>query len=112
MLSPGDRVVIKGGQVIVRDRPNVLNATAWQTGRLVFENEPLIGAVAEMNRYSQRPLVVTDPTLAAQRVSGIFNASDAEGFAQSVSILLATPVRITPNAIILGGPESLPPFST
>ena len=55
-------------------------ALAWARGRLIFQNDPLGRAIAEFNRYNHVQLTVTDRELAAQPVSGVFNAAEPEAF--------------------------------
>jgi transmembrane sensor len=48
----------------------------------------LAEAVAQMNRYSRRPITLAgDPRLATLRISGVYRAGDSEGFAQAVAAL-------------------------
>jgi len=55
-------------------------ALAWAEGRLIFQNDELGKAIAEFNRYNRVQLTVADPALAAEPVSGVFNAADPEAF--------------------------------
>ena len=50
-------------------------------GKLEFEAEPLASALAEVNRYSDTPLVLGSPELAALRISGVFRTNEMDGFA-------------------------------
>lgn len=34
---------------------------AWRQGRLEYHNEPLASVIADVNRYSRRPIVIDDP---------------------------------------------------
>ena len=52
----------------------------WRRGEIVFSGETLADAVAEYNRYLDRPLVVADPTLARLRLGGRFASSDPQPF--------------------------------
>jgi transmembrane sensor len=61
---------------------------AWRDGMADFDGEALGDAIAEINRYSHRKIIVDDATLAARPVVGIFRASDAEGFAATVAAAL------------------------
>ena len=71
---------------------------AWRDGKASFVGEPLSTAVAEINRHSRKRIVIDDPDLAAQPVIGVFNANDAEGFANAVAASF--------NAeILIQGPE-------
>jgi transmembrane sensor len=53
-------------------------ALAWTQGRLVFENEPLAQVIAEFNEYNHLQLHLSDPALAARRISGVFDATDPQ----------------------------------
>jgi len=46
--------------------------TAWQSGKLVFENQPLGEVVAELNRYHRGYLLISDDSIAERRVNGVF----------------------------------------
>jgi transmembrane sensor len=61
---------------------------AWLDGRLAFNGEPLADAVAEINRHNHRRVVVDDPGLSAQPVSGVFRAADAERFCREIAAAL------------------------
>jgi transmembrane sensor len=55
-------------------------ALAWAEGRLVFENDRVSSVVAQFNRYNHVQIHVTDATLAARPISGVFDATDPESF--------------------------------
>lgn len=55
-------------------------ALAWQPRLLDFTDEPLAGIVAEFNRRNPVRLVITDPPLAALRLSVTFRSDNVEGF--------------------------------
>ncbi|MBL8270473.1 FecR family protein [Steroidobacter sp.] len=59
---------------------NVERVTAWRDGRVFVDDQPLAAAIEEMNRYSQKQIVVHDAALAAVRVNGVFRAGDQEAF--------------------------------
>ncbi|MGH8474264.1 MAG: FecR family protein [Methylococcales bacterium] len=48
-------------------------ATAWQRGKLVFQNRPLGEVIEELGRYHHGYLVMTDSDLAQRRVNGVFD---------------------------------------
>ena len=76
-LSPGDQLVDEGNAPPRITRlANVLKATSWRQGKLMFDDEPLPYVLAEMNRYSQIKVSVGDMQVAKLRVSGVFNAGD------------------------------------
>jgi transmembrane sensor len=65
---------------------------AWRGGRVSFDGETLSEAVAEINRYNRRRIVIADPALAARPVVGIFNANDTETFASAAAAVLGAQV--------------------
>lgn len=57
----------------------------WRQGRVSFTATPLAEAVAEMNRYSRKPISIDDPALNILRIDGEFNAGDTTAFANALS---------------------------
>ncbi len=49
---------------------------SWMQRRLVFDGERVERVVEEFNRYNARQLRVSDPGIAALRISGVFDADD------------------------------------
>ncbi len=66
---------------------DVQAVTGWERGRLVFHGTPLSEALAEVNRYVDRPIRLDDQSLAVLPVSGNFIAGDSD---LVVSALLQT----------------------
>lgn len=50
--------------------------TAWQRGKLVFQDKPLGEVVAELNRYHHGYMFIGDDTIAQRRVNGVFRTDD------------------------------------
>ena len=104
-----DRTVIAGDRLRLgrvpddmrQDRPDVLAATAWQGGRAVFDNTPLNEAIAELNRYDRRQLVIADPAVGDLRISGSYETGASEAFASSIAELLPVAVSHQPGEIVL-----------
>lgn len=55
---------------------NVENLTAWQRGKIIFNNVPLATVISEMNRYLMRPARLDAPELGQHRISGVFSVDD------------------------------------
>lgn len=98
-LSPGHRIVMKSGQKDELDQPEIDDLLAWRSGRLAFRDETVGEAVAEMNRYSHRELIVSDPGAAELRLSGIYRVGDPEAFARSLAVLLPVDIDVKPDTI-------------
>ncbi|WP_347304669.1 FecR domain-containing protein (plasmid) [Croceibacterium sp. TMG7-5b_MA50] len=95
-LRSGQRVAASADGGRRYDQPQIADLTAWQEGRLAFRDETLAQAAAEMNRYTDRPLMIADGPVGALRVSGVYRVGDPEGFARSLSLLL--PVAVVARA--------------
>lgn len=61
------------------------SAIAWTRGRLVFRGEPLSEVIAEVNRYAQDRVVLTDPRAASVRVYGVVNQGDTAAIRELVA---------------------------
>lgn len=53
---------------------------SWRSGLVVFRDTPLAEAVAQVNRYNKRKIVLADPSIADIGVGGVFRATDQEVF--------------------------------
>jgi transmembrane sensor len=100
-LRPGERLTFaKVGPPEV-DMPRLEAVTAWRRGEVLLEDTRLDEAIAEMNRYDKRLLVIDDAELAAVRVSGVYRTGDSVGFARAVAELHGFQVRDTAGQIHL-----------
>lgn len=91
-LTAGQGLEVQAnGSATVVPKVDVQAATAWQNGKLFFNNEPLASAVERVNRYSKLQIEVS-PGAATLRVSGVFTAGDADAFVEAISTYF--PVRI------------------
>lgn len=66
---------------------------SWRSGYLVFHESPLAEAIAEFNRYTTRPIVIDDPTLATLKIGGRFRFTDSEAFLWLLQS--GFPIRVT-----------------
>ena len=72
----------------------------WRDGLLSFEGETLGDAIGEFSRYS-RQQVVLQGSVARERISGLFSATDPAGFARAIAISLKLKTRKENNAIVI-----------
>lgn len=99
--APGaGRARLEAGQCIVLSAESGLSspeivdfasASAWRDGRLIFNDVALGEAVAEINRYSKKPIRFADTALADLELRGTFNADDPTAFLEAVTFLF--PIR-------------------
>ena len=84
------------GQV---DAPLAVDAralTAWRTGQLQFNDASLAQVAAEVSRYRQQPLHVTDPAVARLRLTSVFKTADTDALLKALPRIL--PVAINTRA--------------
>lgn len=103
--APGARITFEPAGAVAQDHPDLTEVTAWQDGREAFDDQTLASAVAAMNRYTRRPIVIADESLASRRISGVYGTKDPEAFARSVTILMPARVEFSPTQILLRAAE-------
>ncbi|WP_176593833.1 FecR domain-containing protein [Sphingobium sp. EM0848] len=74
---------------------------AWRDGKLAFEGERLDDAAAQFARYSETRIVVADPVLAAEPITGLFAANDPVGFSRAVASIVDARIDRDGDALIL-----------
>lgn len=88
-LTAGEGMQIRqDGRATVDRKADLEAATAWRQGKVIFRDEALSDAIRRLNRYSRLQLVIEDSSLAQLKVSGVFEAGDAPGFAEAVQSYL------------------------
>jgi transmembrane sensor len=111
-IMPGQLVVFAEDRLVREEQPEMERAVAWRYGRLALFEESLAEAVAEMNRYTRRPIVILDPGIAQMRISGNYSVGDAQAFATSISVLLPVEVGLERDRITLRAASSAAPAPT
>ena len=81
---------VQGEAIAARPLPpaQLQRQLAWQTGQIAFEGETLAQAAAEFARYSDTKIVIDDPALAREEITGLFKTTDPVGFAKKTAISL------------------------
>jgi transmembrane sensor len=77
-VIPGNLAEARPGHPVQMRPANVERALAWRQRRLIFDGDSLANVVSEFNRYNPAPLVIVDPGLRGQRISGVFAANDPD----------------------------------
>lgn len=89
-LVPGQQLIVASNGVrepVVE--ANVQRTVSWRQGKLMFEDEPLVDAVARVNRHSHVRVQLAGEAVHEIRVSGVFNAGDTDAFVDAVESLFA-----------------------
>jgi transmembrane sensor len=92
VLQPGQATELASAKPAKVEPVDLSKTGAWRDGDLVFDDVPLSAAVAEVNRYGGREIVLGDPALARLRISGTFHTNRPETFVEGVTAAL--PVRL------------------
>ncbi len=74
---------------------------AWRDGKIAFRGEPLGDAVRSFSRYSDTRLVIADPELAGEPITGLFAANNPVGFARAVAAVFGARVRQQEGVVIV-----------
>jgi transmembrane sensor len=77
-LGAGERAAVTEHGIQTNAGPPMEAVVAWTERRLVFQDQPLDVVIQEFNRYRTHPLVLDDASLAALRISGVFDLNDPE----------------------------------
>lgn len=68
-------------------------ALAWRQGQIDLDGLTLGQAAAEFARYSDHRILIEDPQVAALKMTGLFSASDPDGFARAAALSLGLTAR-------------------
>jgi transmembrane sensor len=108
-------VALKSGQqlAVVTGSPKATvqavktdDATAWERGKLIFDDVPLAEAASRVNRYAERKVVIRDPQVAGLNVSGVFQTGDADAFARAMAQYLDLQASFSDREVILAATPS------
>jgi transmembrane sensor len=92
--DPGARGAVIPISAVQVEKVNVDKATAWESGQLIFEDEPLASVAQRISRYAPHP-VIAEGAVGALRISGVFNAGDISTFIDTIQ--RAFPVQAQQN---------------
>ena len=66
---------------------------AWPKGQLIFDEARLADIVAELNRYSDRKIAITDSAVGEKRMSAVLRSSDERTFLSAVQVMKLAEIR-------------------
>ena len=95
-LKPGEKLVAALGEPVTVTHTNAQRVTSWHQGWVVFDNDTLGNAVAELNRYADHPISVPEESVQNLRLSGVFRVGQPDRFAALIQELL--PVKAVEGA--------------
>lgn len=92
VLHPGQATNLTSTEPPKVEAVDLSRTDAWRDGELVFDDVPLSIAVAEVNRYGGRTVILADESTGRLHVSGTFHTNRPEDFVEGVTAAL--PVRV------------------
>jgi transmembrane sensor len=106
-LSAGQALSTASADYVVKPvTPAQLSSElAWREGAIVFDGEPLSEAIAEIERYTDARIIVTDAHTAALPVGGRFRTDDLPGFIDGLQTALPVAIRRTPDGLVYIDPR-------
>jgi transmembrane sensor len=84
-LDPGERLASSPTGTVQVAAADVERDTSWTRGQVIFRDDRMTDAIAELNRYSTDRIVVNDPRVASLRISGAFTVGGTGNFVAAVT---------------------------
>lgn len=100
-LDPGEQLVLSSGGAPQVSRVDIERVTAWESGEVVFENEPLASVIQRMNRYGPRQIIIGDDRTGNLRISGVFHEGDVDGFVSTIAAYLSVTAHERPDGDVV-----------
>jgi transmembrane sensor len=106
-VSAGEQLSTATGEyAVVPVSPEQLSSElAWREGAVVFDSEPLSAAIAEIQRYTDARIVISDSGIATLNVGGRFKTDDLQGFLNGLEAALPVRIRRSADGLIYIDPR-------
>lgn len=101
-LQARQQVVYGGAGVGAPAGVDLVRASAWRDGIVVFDNTPLAEAVEEINRYRRGRVVLLGSKLADRQISGRFRIAALDEALVQIRQLFGTGIRTVGGVVLLG----------
>jgi transmembrane sensor len=106
VLRAGQAFTARGGEAGSVASVDTQAALLWRDGLIELDDVTLAEAARELNRYSPRQIVVSDPQLASLRVSGVFRTGAPERFVRVIAEVFAVAAMPTARGIEIVRPAT------
>lgn len=93
VLTEGQSLASLPDHLQLLDKLDGTAATAWQRGKFVFNGTPLEEVIADMQRYRQGAIQITDHRVARLRLSGEYDIQGIEVLLDALPEILPVEVR-------------------
>ncbi|WP_417451301.1 FecR family protein [Kordiimonas sp.] len=106
LLVRGEEAILGDNLIPSKHQADLTRITGWRDGQIVFHDISLDKAVKDHNRYAQRKIVLADPSLADERISGTFKVGDSEALLFALENLLGLEIRRTDESVLISKQHS------
>lgn len=103
LLKPGEMAEFDSSWDVVQTKEVNTNVyTSWKSRTLVFDETPLSEVIDRLEYTFGVHVIVRDPDLFTQRITGSVENSSLEVITSALSSTLETPVRVDENTVYFG----------
>lgn len=86
-LTAGQQISLGAAMVGAKQPAQIAKVTAWLPADIRFQHETIGNVARRFNAYTIKPLVIENPRIAGERISGIFHADNPQAFAAYLATL-------------------------
>jgi len=105
-LSPGSRLLVATQGNWAVTRVNVEKQTGWLRGWMTYDRAPMSRIAADLNRYSDKQVVIADAKVAATPMMGAFKPGDVDSFVRAARYYRFAKVeQDSPDRVVLAAPQ-------
>lgn len=105
-LAAGSRLLVATQGRWAVTRVNVEKETSWLRDWLTYDRAPMGMIAADINRYSQKQIVIIDPKVAVTPMMGAFKPGDVEGFVRAARYYRIASIKSDDEQkVVLTAPE-------
>lgn len=94
-----------GDRVVVRDASGDTLFGSWRSGMIRFDDRTLSDVVNELNRYSDKEIVIRNSAIRNYRIYAVVSLDSLERAVKCLEYSLPIRVRVSGNQIVLDGKE-------
>ena len=105
-LAPGSQLLVETQGRWAVTRVNVEKETGWLRGWMTYDSAPMGRIAEDLNRYSDKKIVIADADVAATPMMGAFKPGDVDGFVRAARYYRFARVQSeTADEVVLASPE-------
>lgn len=103
-LSAGQNAIIDKNRAAVAEiaRSDLMRKLSWRQGLLAYSGETLAEVVADVSRYTDVDITISDPSLTQRQIGGYFRVGDLDALLDALEMTFGLKVqRLGPKKVTL-----------